>query len=621
MKRALLLMGGAVLALTSSLAFAQPEDLLPDVFNDPPPTRPGPRTTPAPAPRQSSTPAPRPSSSAAPTAPSTSAPVVQALPSAGGSGADPTAIPGLPANFPSLAELEAMEEDEIDELLGLKPKFDVPPGARRAMERIGVIASSEGGFPYNSLAGQPAALVRAALQGTRGPMVSRWGHILLRRTLASRLNAPVGMSPVEFAALRASLLNRVGELQVSRSLVQDVEGSNYDLALTNAAFDAYVGTGDLLGICPISQLQSTLRDDGEWVMARAICDAFDGDARGADRRLQRALGTGEAPEIDVRLAQRFAGAAGDAGRAVNIEWDGVDELNPWRFALANALGVELPDGLANGASPGLLLSAAATPALPLLQRIKAADIAGQRGVYSSTAMVDLYGQLHSSDAFDDTQRQPGVLLRNAYVAADPAARVSAMRSRWGEQVAYGRMVLTAYAAARVPVDDALTADAGDLIASMLAAGLDRNAMRWANVVEGGSMGWALLALANPANAPASAGNVSSFYDDDASDGARKSAFLLAGLAGLGRLEQGQVNDLADEMGVNLGLDSEWAKRIDRAGQLRNPALVALLAGVGMQGDSWQRMTPRHLYHIVRALNSAGLGAEARMIAAEAVARG
>ena len=51
------------------------------------------------------------------------------------------------------------------------------------------------------------------------------------------------------------------------------------------------------------------------------------------------------------------------------------------------------------------------------------------------------------------------------------------------------------------------------------------------------------------------------------------------------------------------------------------ALAALLAGLGMQGSGWDKMTARHLYHIVRALDRVGLNAEARMIAAEAVARG
>jgi hypothetical protein len=46
----------------------------------------------------------------------------------------------------------------------------------------------------------------------------------------------------------------------------------------------------------------------------------------------------------------------------------------------------------------------------------------------------------------------------------------------------------------------------------------------------------------------------------------------------------------------------------------------MLAGYGMQGASWRRMTPMHLYHIISALRQVGLEAEARMIAAEAVAR-
>ncbi|MEM8726956.1 MAG: hypothetical protein AAGE86_15695, partial [Pseudomonadota bacterium] len=60
--------------------------------------------------------------------------------------------------------------------------------------------------------------------------------------------------------------------------------------------------------------------------------------------------------------------------------------------------------------------------------------------------------------------------------------------------------------------------------------------------------------------------------------------------------------------------------IERAADAGNPTLVALLAGLGMQGASWEQMTPLHLYHITSALRRVGLEAEARMIAAEAVAR-
>ena len=601
-------LAGAALALTSTLALAAPESLLPDTFDDPAPA-------PAPAPR----PAPAPGVAPAPSGPST--PVVQPLPGAQSPGSGLDVEVTLPDDFPSLAELEAMDPDEVDELLGIKPKFDIPPAARRAVREIGVIGEGEGGFPVGSLDDQPPQLIRAALAANRGPLVSRWGHILLRRALASRLDAPRGMDPVAFAALRASLLNRLGEGNAARALVQDVDSANYSTALANAAFDAYLMTGDVLGMCPVARLKSTLREDGEWNMVRAICASYAGEARQAERELQRILYYGEAPRIDALLAQRYAGAAGEGRRAVNVEWNDVDELTPWRFALSRALGVELPAGLRDGAGIRYDIGDVLIPAVPLQERVAAADRAAARGVISSAAMVDLYSQLWAEEIAGD-ERARAVTLREAYVAQDAAARLAAMRELWGDGTDYGRQVLTAYAAARLPVDEALIADAPRIVASMLAAGLDRNAMRWGQAVPEGSEAWALLALAQPdRRTQVSSGAVQDFMDEDASTDQRKSRFLVAGLAGLGRLEMDTATSLASRLGVNLTRESAWSQRIDRAAELGNPTLVALLAGLGMQGDGWDKMTARHLFHIVRSLRQVGLENEARMIAAEAVARG
>jgi hypothetical protein len=112
-----------------------------------------------------------------------------------------------------------------------------------------------------------------------------------------------------------------------------------------------------------------------------------------------------------------------------------------------------------------------------------------------------------------------------------------------------------------------------------------------------------------------------YLDGDKSSDQRKSRFLVAGLAGLGRLDAGDVRSFSGRLGVDLNRQTRWSDAIDKAGQFHNPALVALLAGLGMQGSGWDKMTARHLFHIVRALDQAGLDAEARMIAAEAVARG
>lgn len=595
--------GGAALAVCSTLALAAPQSLLPPGFDNPTPS-------PTPAPRATAAPAPS----------ATSAPVVQPLP--GGPVEPGASNVTLPTDFPSVDQLEKMDPDKLDELFGLKPKYDIPPGAQRSLEKVGVIGLDEGGFPSRSLAGQPASLIYAALAGTKGPLVSRWGHILLRRALASRLDAPQGMDPVDFAALRAAALDRIGEGATARALVQDVDSANYNPALTAAAFDAYLQTGDIVGICPIAQLKGDVLNSPEWQLTRSICGAFGGEPRAAQQDLNRDLSRGTAPRIDALLAQRYAGAAGEGAQAVTIEWDGVNEMTPWRLALSRALGLDIPDRLRDEDGSVLFRNDVFYPAAPLAQRAVAADRAARDGILSSEAMVDLYAQLWADPDVDDDDKGQAGQLREAYVASDPQARLSAMQSLWGGTPDYGRQVLTAYAAARLPVDKDLAKNAAPIIASMLAAGLDRNAMPWSRVVDEGSLGWALLAVGQPQQqgaVPSSA--VESFIDEDNSSDQRKSRFLVAGLAGLGRLDLGDANSLAGRLGVSLGRQTKWSQAIDQAGQYHNPALVALLAGLGMQGSGWDKMTARHLFHIVRALDQAGLNAEARMIAAEAVARG
>ena len=610
MKR-LLLAGGAALALTSALVAAQdaPESLLPPGFDRP-------------APRPSKAPAAPPAAPAA--QPGTvSIPVVQALPGAAASA--PSAPVALPANLPSLEQLEAMSPDELDKVLDLRPKDDIPPAARRAMRRVGVIAESEGGLPFWNLARQDAGLVRAVVEGNSGKLVSRWGHILLRRALASRLDAPAGMDPAEFAAMRAALLVRMGEGDGARSLVQDVDTANFSPALTQAALDAYVSTGDFTGICPVIALQGTGRSDKPWQVLQAVCDAFAGDASRSMASLDRLTYYGAMPRIDMLLAQKYAGAAGKARRAVTIEWDKVSDMTPWRYAMTTAVGLQPPAALMKGLPLDYAFQAATSPALALDGRAAAADKAAACGVVSSAALVDLYGPIFDEDVAGGEWAQRAVRLRDAYAAGAVGDRVAAIKELWGDESdplrRYSRQVLTAYAAARLPVSPDLAGDAGPLIAAMLAAGLDGNAVRWAGAVKSGSEGWALLALANPAAGAADRGAIDDFHDADQSAGTRKSAFLVAGLAGLGRLPVATAGELAGKYGFALDRPSRWARAIDQAAQYDNRALVALLAGLGMQGDSWERMTPRNLYHVVAALNRVGLGAEARMIAAEAVARG
>ncbi|MXO90058.1 hypothetical protein GRI41_04415 [Altererythrobacter aquaemixtae] len=519
-------------------------------------------------------------------------------------------------------DLENLDLDELDELLGLKPTSDIPPAARRSLAQVGLLSRAEGGLPMASLANQPASIVRASLGGIRGPMVSRWGHIMMRRALASRLAAPSGMNPVEFAALRAQALNRMGEFRAARAIVQDVDTGNWNDPLLDAALDAYIGTADIVGACPAVTLSTGDRDDPQWDLWKSICYAFTGQTARARGNLNSALSKEIAPQIDILLAQRYARAAGGQG-AVNLEWDGVDELTPWRFALATALGAEIPEALRDRAGPYYQKVAAVAPMLPLSQKIGGADLAGGQGILSSAAMVDLYSQVMAEGGAGDAAALTASRLREAYVAVESADRMAAIRDLWGgEQRDYGRMVLTAYAAARIAPSEEMADEAPDLIASMLTAGLDADALTWAPYAPQGGEAWALLVLAQPERQnPVSEAQLEDFIGDDESEGQRKSQFLVAGLAGLGRLDGAARDEAVESLGMDIGTGTKWSRLIAKAADVNNPALVAYLAGVGMQGSGWDKMTPRHLYHIVSALNRTGMTAEARMIAAEAVARG
>ena len=614
MRRATLL-AGAALALTSALALAQgaPESLLPPGFNEP---------APAPSPAASAT-------AGTPRATSTSAPVVQPLPAQPGFELPVSNAPGsgdtLLKRLPSLDELSRMSPEDFQNILGLKPDFDMPVGARRAMSDVGLIDQQEGGLPANSLSGQNQRLVRLALAANNGQLVSRWGHILLRRALASRLDPPPGMSPQEFLALRVRLLLKMGESDAARALLQDIDVGDYTPDLDGVVLDAYIDTADFTGVCPALATQGGVRDDPQWNTAKAICSAFRGNGAGAMATLDRYRFRGTMPRIDLLLAQKYAGAAGRSRRAVTIEWQDASELTPWRYALANAVGLTPPDSLTKDAAPYYAYATALAPMVGLERRAAAADQAGAAGVLSSAALVDLYSQMYADPDVTGDWSDRAEKLRDAYVQDDAPARLAAIKSLWGTSgdpvLDYSRKVLTAYAAARLPATADFADDAAPLIASMLTAGLDANAMRWADAVNAGSEGWALLVLAAPSrSSEVDSGSIDKFISGDKSEEARKSGFLIAGLAGLGRIDSGAAGRYSADHQLGLGTETRWTRAIEEAARSNDVVTVALLAGLGMQGLSWKQMTPRYLFHIVSALRAVGLEGEARMIAAEAVAR-
>jgi hypothetical protein len=602
---------GALLVAIPVLGQNSPESLLPPGFGEP-----APAPAPRPAPAISPTPAPGPVS-ARPATPQEGDRASETV------GDRNVAEIDLDQPLLALDENGELDLNALDD--ALQPQYALSAGERRSMAEIGVLTPQYNGLPQDAFGKEGGQYLTSLIRNLNGPIISRWGSILLRRTLLSKVVSPENVNPADWTAERAWRLLRMGEADAARSLVLKVDGGNYTPRLYEVAMQAHLATADPAGICPLVDGGVRASDAPTWVMFRPICASFTGEQSRATSLLQQARRDKAATGIDYLLAEKTIGAGFEGRRAVSILWDDIEFFNSWRFGLGAATGVEPPDRLYAQAGRHVQGWRARAPMLSIDSRMKAADTAAAIGVFSNQAMVDLYAAAYDDPETSDDRKALAAVLRQAYTNDTADSRLAAMRDLWGRSkgalTRYSAKILTARAAAKIPPADALGDQSADLIASMLTAGLDRSAIRWANVVEEGSDGWALLAVASPTNKiPVSYGALDDFGDADVSAEQLRSKFLLAAVAGLGRADQQVIDDFANDLSLDLNRSTRWTRAIQSASRRGQQGTVALLVAVGMQGRSWKTMSPLHLYHIMQSLKRVGLEPEARMIAAEALTR-
>jgi hypothetical protein len=600
--RASLLAGGAALliAIPALSQDRRPESLLPPGFGDPQNLPPPEKATPVPRPPRAEPPR-QPGES---TAPSNSSTETVAETENGAETAG-----------------EGVDEVALDTSQLPRPTnyFTVPQGLERPTGLIGPLQPGNHGFAPNAFGQSNGFLLRALMRRMSAPLPSRWASIVLRRALMSRLPAPPGLQPVDWAAERAALLLDMGEADGARALVQSVDVENYTPRMIQAASDTALATADPAALCPLVGPARSMSQDPIWMLADGMCAALEGEAARAGGIVDQ-MRDRNGQSIDIQLAEKVVGSGAETRRAAELHWEGVGQITPWRFGLASATGAQIPDNLIASAGPRLQAWLARAPMVPLAQRLSAASTAASIGVFSSHSLVEIYSLQLDQTSPDELAGTVGARLRTAWIDEDVGRRLEAMRGLWTESEApverQARLILTAGAAARVPVSADHAADAPNLIASMLSAGMDGEAARWGSVIEANGASdkaWALLAVGAPRlNVAVDGGRISAFAAANGNAG----PMLVAALAGLGRISA----DQAASAGFRPGADDVWTRAIDRAAQERAPGTVALLAGIGMQTANWGGVPPDYLFRIVRAMRTVGMEFEARMIAAEAVAR-
>ena len=547
------------------------ESLLPEGFGTPPDT-PAPKSSPTPSPAATPTPGSAPTNGAVP----------------------PPVTPTLDTTTVGAADEEGEEEEEV-ESGGLK--YDLPPGARRLLTRIGPLTPETGGLAPDAFGvrGQYAA---AIMRKTSGQFASRWGQILLRRALASAIDTPDTINGADLAAERASLLLRMGESTTARRIVQSVDYDRASPRLVAAAQQVYLATADPAGMCPYVPAGLAHGDQQTWRLSAAICAGLSGEAGPAGWAIGRVRSSGKISNFDVLLAERVLGATGAGRRSTTIEWDNIDRLTSWRFGMATATAIPVPETLRTAAPYYMKGWMVLAPMTDMADRIAAAPEAAARGVLSNEAYVSLLSAAASEEEPGETLAAQTEQLRGAFRLATGAERYAAMEQLWGAggntAKTYAAMVATARAAAALSPSTDTGGDPWQLLGSMLAGGYDANALAWVPTVSVGSHAWGVLAVGSPrALSGMSAGAVERFSDDDDSADTLRSKFLLAGLAGLGRLDANAAASAASDLSVDLGQQTRWSRAIMAAAERREPGMVALLAAAGMQGE-WSKVPPYHL---------------------------
>lgn len=534
-----------------------------------------------------------------------------------------------PSGTGVVVESDTLTEEELAELPQVLPPVELPPESRRDPRLVGAIDPVRWGYGAEPWGTANGSFLAGLMRRLDTPLPSRWLHITLRNALLSRSPAPPEVHPVDWVAERAWLLLRMGEADAAAMLVAGVDVDRFTDKMTQVAVQSALASADPAALCPLRERMQQV-EQRVLPLTEAMCAALQGEGGSASSRIDQERRRGRIGGIDFVLADKVVGTAADTGRAATVEWDGVEGLTTWRFGLATATAMAPPEALINAAPARVRAWQARAPLLNAEQRLASARIATGLGVFSSGALGDLYASLYDQTDAQDLAETDAWQLRLAFAAADQKQRVAAMRRLWGN----GRdplqrlasEALVSLAATRIRPNPALAADVPKLLASMLAGGYDRAAARWAGTVaaledeEAADRAWALLALGTSANVDLSEGRIEDFIDRDDSPDKLRSRLLVAGLAGTARISGETATSLNQEHGLGLGKENSWTRVAVQAGERRQAGSAALLAAVGMQANRPDRIPSAHLFRALTAMRLSGLEYNARMVAAELLAR-
>jgi hypothetical protein len=595
---------------------------------------------------------------AAPAAPSNAPPTASpTLPPPGTAAGQPSGKP--PASSPASSYVPPKK---------IAPVVESNPLAAIDPDSAGVLDSSQGGFGVAMWAGTSRALVQRLLPQLPVKAPSHAMHDLMRRLLLSVAKAPEGEGGgPNLISLRAERLSAMGDSDGVNQLLGNAPQQT-DEALSRIQVNGQFLSDDTKTACDsVTQLINKYTDP-YWQKTLAFCQMLSGQKEQArlsvsllrdteadkdpafftlaDFILNGPPAPSPAPK-EKKKGKKDAKDAKETTPATSVAITG--PLSPLEVAMLHTANLPFPPDAANGADPSVLRAIASNTGADIAARLQAAERAEATGALPATELANVYVDVafqpeELSNALTAADQMEGArgraLLYQAALKQDvPAARAEALQAAW--KLAHRDGVFASMARVTAPLTADITpapelmwigADAGRTL--FIAGDRDR-AVAWYKLsTDSGEKDapatqaalWPLAVLSNPDNEKTlDAAAVKKWLDAERGSGGDGWENRAANALGLFDALEIPVDPGAWELLIRTErIPSQmpgmalWTSLHDAAGKNRTGAAV-LFAMLALGDDGPVPASPVTLQAVVSALDQAGLGADARKLAVEAMA--
>ena len=528
-------------------------------------------------------------------------------------------------------------------------------------DSVGLLDPSQGGFGADLWNGTNKALVERLLPKLATTTPSKFSRDLTLKLLLSRAPAPRATAPGAtntapgnrtLLTLRVERLLALAEVESAVKLLRLAPAETAGEAYALVEVDSLFYQNDNSGAC--AKVRGFVREyrGGFWQQANAFCLALAGNhARSsmvADILREREADIGSA---FFTLVDALAGDE----RAV------VDSLpNPGalKLAMMRAANRRLPDDAIASGRPDVLRAVALSPNSDLSLRLDAAERAFAVGALSISELTELYGAVefspeHLANPLTAAEsawgpRARALLLRAAAGADQGTARAEILRRAWDLSRDRGSHAIMLGASVPVLAEIEPAAEliwfAADAARTLFAAGMTAEAMAWYRLAERDSQSndaarevadalWPLAQIADEKDELAWRPNgLAAWHATTKKSGGggamarRRALMVYSVLQALGKpVGPGEWTELlgvpaTTETAPQMPppLDTALWHALGQAAEQRQLGLTVLLALLALGEDAAGAAHPLTVTKAITALESVGLGREARGLALEAV---